>query len=304
MLKIQYLPYVQIDKLKWDACITHAANGLIYAASFYLDCMAKNWDALVLGDYEVVMPLTFNKKYGVYYLYQPFFMASLGIFGNNISADLADDFLQHIPEKFKYFDIYLNHQNRFKLQHFNLYERMNYVLPLQENYEGIYSRYRDNIKRNIKKSIQLQVTIKQNIPIESVLLLATEQSRTFSQIEAIHFEHFKKVFDFFYTQNKATTYGVYTPNGHLISSCAFLFSNNRAYYILVGNHPDSKAFGASHALINAFIKDNAGKNLLLDFEGSDIPSLAFFYSSFGALEEKYTGLKLNRLPIWMKWFKN
>ena len=265
--------------------------------------MANNWDALILGDYDAVMPLTFNKKYGVYYLYQPYFTASLGVFGNNISAELVDDFLKAIPTKFKYFDIYLNYQNRFSLHNFNLYERMNYILPLQESYENIYRGFRDNIKRNIKKSVQLQVTITKNIPINAVLSLASEQTRAFSKITELDFENMKSVFNYFYTEKKATTYGVYSPNGQLLSACAFLFSSKRAYYILVGNHPDSKAFGASHALINAFINDNAGKDLLLDFEGSDIASLAFFYSSFGAMEEKYAGLKLNRLPFWMKWFK-
>lgn len=303
-MTIRYLTNLQIDKLKWDTCIKDAANGLIYANSYYLNCMAKNWDALVLGDYEAVMPLTFNKKYGIYYLYQPYFTSSLGIFGNNISAELVDFFLQSIPAKFKYFDIFLNYKNRFTLQHFTLYERMNFVLPLQDSYATIYKNYRENIKRNIKKSIQLQVTFKENIPIETVLLLATEQTRSFSKIEDRDFENFKKVFDYFLKAKKAITYGVYAPNGNLLSSCAFLFSHYRAYYILVGNNPDGKAFGASHALIDAFIKNNAGNNLLLDFEGSDIPSLAFFYSSFGAVEEKYAGLKLNRLPFWMKWFKN
>ena len=70
-IQIRYLTNEQIDKIKWDACIDTASNGLVYAYSFYLDSMAKNWDALVLGDYEAVMPLTWNKKYGFYYLYQP-----------------------------------------------------------------------------------------------------------------------------------------------------------------------------------------------------------------------------------------
>src|SRR5687767_14846783 len=59
---LQYLHRKQIDTRKWDQCITNAANGLIYARSFYLDTMASNWDALVLGDYEAVMPLTWRKK--------------------------------------------------------------------------------------------------------------------------------------------------------------------------------------------------------------------------------------------------
>ena len=63
------------------------------------------------------------------------------------------------------------------------------------------------------------------------------------------------------------------------------------------------AGGASHALIDSFIRDQAGKELVLDFEGSDLRNLAFFYSSFGAKEEKYAGLKWNKLPFYIRFFK-
>jgi len=56
-------------------------------------------------------------------------------------------------------------------------------------------------------------------------------------------------------------------------------------------------------LIDAFIQDHAGKNIILDFEGSDIKSLAFFYSSFGAVEEKFTAIRRNKLPSYLKWAK-
>ena len=46
-VNIQYLTHEQIDKTKWDNCIHTADNGLIYAYSFYLDAMSKQWDALV-----------------------------------------------------------------------------------------------------------------------------------------------------------------------------------------------------------------------------------------------------------------
>ncbi|HRG24810.1 MAG TPA: hypothetical protein PLL23_10470, partial [Chitinophagaceae bacterium] len=69
------------------------------------------------------------------------------------------------------------------------------------------------------------------------------------------------------------------------------------------NHPNGKTIGASHALIDAFIADYAGQDLLLDFEGSDIRNLAFFYSSFGAIQEIYPALKINRLPFYLKWLK-
>ena len=302
-MPIQYIPYNKIDKQKWDGCILHSGNGLIYAYSFYLDTMSANWDALVLNDYEAVMPLTWKKKYGIHYLYQPFFTASLGVFGNAISPTLLNDFLNAIPVKFKYWDIYLNHSNFFSITDFKLYERMNYVLPLQKDYEKLYSNFRDNTKRNIKKAEQLNCIVKKIIDVSAVIELSKEQSKSFSPATSNDYERFKKLYQLLHTQQKAITYGIYTTANQLAASCVFFFSHSRAYYILVGNHPNGKTIGASHALINAFIKDHAGQNLLLDFEGSDIRNLAFFYSSFGAHEEKYVGLKVNRLPFWMKWLK-
>ena len=302
-MPVHYITYQQIDKSKWDNCIDTAANGLVYGYSFYLDAMAKHWDALVLDDYEAVMPLTWNKKYSITYLYQPFFAASMGVFGNNISATLVNDFLRAIPTKFSYWDIYLNQANRFALAGFNLYERVNFVLSLNEPYEILYNNFRENIKRNIKKAAQLNCVIKKDIAVDAVIALAMEQSKNFSPVTAEDYDHFKNVYHHLQAQQKAVTYGVYTSTNKLVASCAFIFSHNRAYYILVGNHPNGKTIGASHAIINAFIKEYAGQNILLDFEGSDIPNLAFFYSSFGATEEKFAGLKLNRLPFWMKWFK-
>lgn len=317
-MEIKYLTYQQINKTKWDACIDNADNGLIYGYSFYLDAMAKNWDALVLNDYEAVMPLTWNKKYGVHYLYQPPFTACLGVFGrlkprqrlqtltavdhNQLTAETVNAFLQAVPPKYKYWDIYFNPGNLFKLKHFDLYERMNYVLSLNNSYENLNNSYRDNIKRNIKKSEQYQLTINKNIAIADVIQLSKEQISN-SLLKSDDFIHFKKLYKLLHSKQKATTYGAYTKEGRLIASAAFFFSHNRAYYIMVGNHPDGKTLGASHALINAFIKDNAGEDLLLDFEGSDIPSLAFFYSSFGAVEEKYSAVRLNRLPTYLKWMK-
>ncbi len=307
---VNYLTYQQIDKTKWDDCIRKSSNGLIYAYSFYLDCMGKNWEALVLSiglhtenDYEAVMPLTWNKKYGIHYLYQPPFTACLGVFGKNVTAEIVNDFLKAVPAKFKYWDIYFNHGNLFKTEGFELYERMNYVLSLHDDYETLFKNYRDNIKRNIKKAEQLQLITNKDIPVKDVIALSGSQAAKFSAMPAADYNRFEKLYGLLYKKAKATTYGVYTVEGQLLASAVFFFSHRRAYYIMVGNHPNGKTLGASHVLINAFIKDHAGEDMLLDFEGSDISSLAFFYSSFGAVKEKYSAVKLNRLPTPIRWLK-
>jgi hypothetical protein len=300
---IQYLPHPSIDKQKWDDCINRSANGLIYGYSFYLDHMARQWDALVLGDYEAVIPLTWNKKWGVHYLYQPFLTAQLGVFGNVLTPEVMESFLMAIPAKFRYWDFYLNHGNVFPLKRFDLHERSNFVLNLNKSYEELYGSYRENIQRNIKRAQQTGCRGTKDFEVDKVIELAVEQMRSYSNESANNVERFRKLYQQLYQQKRAMTYGILSASGQLISSAVFLYSHNRAYYILVGNHPDGRTIGASHALIDYFIKDHANKPLLLDFEGSDIRNLAFFYSSFGATEEKFAGIKLNRLPFYLKWLK-
>ena len=300
---IQYLRRNAIDTGRWNQCIEHADNGLIYASAIYLDHMAGDWDALVWGDYQAVMPLPWRKKWGFHYLYQPPFTASLGVFGKQVTADLVAKFIHAIPARFKLIELDLNYGNVLPASTGLSIVRNNYVLGLQKTYGELYNGYRDNIRRNIKKSQQLQVRYVTGIRVQEVIQLSRSQMQDISNPSQKDYDHFEQLFQQLIQQNKALTAGVYTPDGQLVASCVYFFSNKRAYYILVGNHPNGKTLGASHYLIDRFIHDHAGKDLVLDFEGSDIRNLAFFYSSFGAMVETYPALRINRLPWWMKWLK-
>jgi hypothetical protein len=302
LFNIKYLLHHEIEKPKWDQCVKEADNGVIYGYSFYLDHMALHWDGLVLNDYEAVMPLTWNRKYGIYYLYQPFLCAQLGVFGKNIDAAASKSFLESVPQKFKYWDICLNHRNILHLKDFDIFLRDNYVLDMSPAYDELYKNYRENIQRNIKKALQIGCSTQANFPVERVIELSNLQTKNHSD-QKHHFERFKALYYWLHEKNQAVTYGIFSAGRELLASCVFFFSNNRAYYILVGNHPNGRAVGASHALIDAFIKDHAGKNLRLDFEGSDIRNLAFFYSGFGAADEQYPAIRLNHLPWYLKWLK-
>lgn len=300
---IQYITRDKIDIPKWDSCIDAAANGLIYAYSFYLDKMAKDWDALIMNDYEAVMPLPRKRKYGISYLYQPFLTAQLGVFGKTITEEQVGNFIQSIPRSFRLIEIPLNSGNIFSIPTGFSILRSNYALDLNKPYEELYKNYNENIKRNIKKATQFGCSVEKNFDVEKVIELATHQMRTYSKESADNVDRFRQLYKFLLEKKMAATYGIVSDKNELVASCVFFFSHNRAYYILVGNHPDGKTAGASHALIDSFIKDHAGTNRILDFEGSDIPNLALFYSSFGAEHEVYPAIKINRLPFYLKWMK-
>ena len=300
---IQYLTRKEINTLLWDRCIEQSPNGLPYAYVSHLDHMSRQWDALVLNDYEAVMPLTFNKKYGIYYLYQPAFTAQLGVFGKDLHKGVVKQFIEAIPKKFRLIEIELNQGNDASTISSGATLRNNYVLDLNRPYEIISGAYRDNIKRNIKKAQQAGNRYVAGIPVEEVIALSRSQLQSISNLTEADYQHFAGLFHQLQPAGKALACGVYTAADQLIASCVYFIANNRACYIMVGNHPNGRTAGASHYLIDRFIHDHAGQQLLLDFEGSDIRNLAFFYSSFGAGLETYPSLRINRLPALIRWLK-
>jgi hypothetical protein len=300
--QIKYLQHKEIDKDKWDTCISDAGNELIYAYSFYLDSMAKQWDALVLEDYQAVMPLTWNKKYGFYYLYQPAFTASLGVFGKNVDESIVKNFIGSIPKKFRLIEISLNHANNFPAIS-GYCPRSNYVLDLNKPYEEILYRFRESHKRNILKARQSGCRISRETSIDEIIQIHSEHLKHIDGTKPEDYIRFKKLFILLKEKNCTKTYAVIGSQNNTLASAVFFFSHHRSYYILVGNHPYGKTIGASHALIDAFIKDHAEQNLVLDFEGSDIRNLAFFYGGFGAREEVYPAIRVNRLPWYARLFK-
>ncbi len=297
-----YLKNKNIDRAKWDECINTASNGLIYGCSFYLDAMAKNWDALVMNDYEAVMPLTWNKKYGIYYLYQPFTCAALGVFGKPIQANLTNMFLNNIPGKFKYWDIYLNTTKLLPAKHFAISKRINYTLNLNQPYPILFNNYRSSYKQILKKSTANQLEIKQNINVEEITSLTQQTLEKVSRTKAGDIYNFEQLYKLLFNKNKATNYGVYL-NNKLLASGIFLFSHNRACYVLAGNTKEGRRLGASHIVIDNFIKQHAESRMLFDFEGSNVPGIAFFFKGFGAQPEEYTGIKYNALPSILRMFK-
>ena len=112
-MEIKYTTYKNIDKAKWDNCILNATNHLIYAEAWYLDIVCpENWNALILNDYEAVMPLPLKSKMGLTYVQQPIWTQQLGIFSTlKITEQLTTSFLQAIPKKMAMVSLNLNDYN-------------------------------------------------------------------------------------------------------------------------------------------------------------------------------------------------
>ena len=157
---ITFIPHEKIDKEKWDHCIAGSPNGRIYAYSWFLDRICPGWHAMIEDDYQALFPLTWGKKLGIFYLYQPFFTQQLGLFSGAVpDREKVLSFLKAVPGNYKFIDICLNASNETGPGNYQLFSNKTHELDLKSSYETLCHQYSDNAKRNIKKAIDHRVSI-------------------------------------------------------------------------------------------------------------------------------------------------
>ena len=300
---IKYLQHNEIDKCKWDDCIAKSHNGLIYSTSVYLDNMATDWDGLVMGNYQAVMPLPFRKKYGLYYVYPPAFSQQMGITSvEEITYKIIKTFLKNIPAKFRYVEMNFNVSNIYTFS--NEKERNNYFLPLYSSFENLKKKFSRSAERNIKKALLENILVKESVPFTEIVNI--HRSR-FNDAVGANAADYKRLGNLFYElqeTNLLFTLGAYNPMGVLIGGSIYFIYKNRITFIINGNSNESLRNGATHLLMHNTIKKYCNSNVVLDFEGSDFPEFARFYKQYGATAEIYKLVKINNLPWPVSIFKS
>ncbi|MBL0128906.1 MAG: hypothetical protein IPP83_15955 [Flavobacteriales bacterium] len=150
---IRHLTHTEIDKAWWDAALLRCENRLWYAQSWILDIASPGWEALVDEETGSIMPLTWRRKWGVNYLFQPYGLQQLGLFAPAGSMDRTDEFLAAIPSRFRYRDICLNESMRSLVKDgVSVTERTDQVLSVNASIEELREAYSKGHRRNIRSS--------------------------------------------------------------------------------------------------------------------------------------------------------
>lgn len=296
---ISYTKHADIDKTRWDNCISKAINGNIYAWSWYLDAVSENWDALISEDYQFLMPLTWRQKWGLKYLFRPLLSQQLGVFSTkHIDTETVFEFLQQIPSKYRLIEITLNKHNAILAPGFESSRHISCELDLISEYSILESGYSQNTKRNLKKTEQNRLIYDLDISSEDFLGLMWEDSSAGSAIllNPPNQILLKALLKNIKEQKAGQILGARNHDGQLIAAVLFGYSHNKWYYLAPVNSDKGREQRALFGIINQLIKDHSGKTMTLDFEGSDIAGLARFYKGFGAKNYNYNFICRNKLP--------
>ncbi len=298
---LKYLKHGEIDYEKWNQCIGEAQNARIYATTWLLDRTAEIWDAMVWKDYEFVMPLPVGRKWGIKYIYQPFFCQQLGIFPAP-PVDIQSQFADELIKRFRFFQFQVNPlmtPDAFKK--FEVTPKINYVLPLLEPYATIASQFKRNARYHIanayKKGIQVVNALDTGKYVEM------KKQQVAGDVSSKSFKMLAKIISWGQTNGNGQILAAITPGNEVCAAGFFLQYGNRLVYLNSFSTSEGRKLRAMYAILNEVIRKYAKSGLLLDFEGSSVEGIATFFRSFNPAEEFYYHLYLNNLPFPLKYLK-
>lgn len=294
------MPYKEIDFKKWDDCIHRSCNGLIYCTAAYLDAMAANWDAIILNDYEAVMPLTWKKKFTIRYLYQPAFFQQGGIISSDrLSEEMNLLFLETAFTHFSFAEITLNFNNALADDFVYLKNyRNNYILPLHEN---VAAQLNDYVLKRVRRAVKNELYYETHDDFDEIILLYKDlYHKKMDDIEEVDFLHFR---NYCATHRDQLVLRKVIHQQEIVAAVLMLKDPKRLYNIVSCILPEGKKLLANYFLFYSLIDEFKSSEHILDFEGSDKSGIAFFYKKFASENQRYPFIKMNRLPAPLKLFK-
>ncbi len=306
-MNLQHITHASIDKSRWNETIETATHGLMYAKSEFLDAMSPGWEAIICPNYEYIMPLTWRKKWGMRYLCQPAFAQQLGIFGNKtVDPILQSEFLKLAAEKFRLIEIFTNHGCH---PTDTTTVCNNYVLNLNQPYERIREDYRKDLLKNLNRTQKFDLVYKESKDPGEALQIYRDTYGANMGYRPADWEAFKNLCEDRMPKGQCLIRKVVRPlpgkqETELLAIGLFLKDENRLYNVASTTLPNGRMMEANHFLFDELIREFASQNVILDFEGSDLPGVARFYQKFGPVNQPYYFWKSNRLPGPLKWLKS
>ena len=290
---LRYLTRKEIDAGRWDACIDGAATPLVYARSEYLDAMAPHWNAVVSDDYQAVMPLPFKIKWGLRYVTMPAFIQQLGIFSAGpTSSELRQQCMALAEKRFRFGDYHFHHghpEPRFR-------PRNNFVLSLHAGYDTIRAHYRQDLQKNLARAQKFSLDFRAATDVAEVIrLYRSLYHQRQPSITDADYRNFEKLCRQLQQRKQVVLRAVYDGR-QLLATALCLKDHQRLYLLMSATTGEGRKKGANHFLIDRLVHEFSGTDMILDFEGSEVPGIAHFYKNFGTQLQPYFFHRWNHLP--------
>lgn len=281
----------EIDRQKWDKLVDSTPNVSIYVRSFYLDAAAIDWEVYIAEDYSFAIPIGVVKKGGITRVYPPLFQGYTEPIGNISKIDWTS-FEEELTNRYSKGDI------NFKSN----------LLPHLENEKYIYqSVSQDEFKLKSQAIRKIKLFNKSDYEIrinnidtdELYRLIVQELSKKIPLFATKNVHHLHKVIKEAEKNGFLYKVGVFsgaTLKGGLIG----LHYKNELIYLKGAALQEVQQEGAMYALMDRFVQYGFSKNCTINFGGSRVEGIRFFYQRFNGKDIDYTHYYWDHSPFWFK----
>ncbi len=300
---IKHLTHEAIDKTWWDRQLNCCVNRSWYAKSDVLDIVSPNWEALVDEVSGAIMPLTWRRKFGIDYLFQPYAIQQLGVFSSGpIEPSSSTAFLDSIPQRFRYVDIWLNeHMGTLGID--GGIQNADQTLRPISSIEALREAYDKGHRRNLKKVLppDTEWTSDMNAATFVELFERTTAAR-FGGLRPIDRGILLALIAHAIERGEANIIGLRSQGATIAAAC-FIDRDGKSVLLKSASTSAGTEHCAIFHIVDNWIAKNAGTDKVLDFAGSNHPGTRRFNEGFGGSTSLYLNVRRNRLPLWLKWMK-
>lgn len=289
MHELRRIKRKELDVERYTQSLNDSLNYRIYAEYWYLDVLTSGkWECWVYGDYEVIMPVPLQFKFGFKFVIQPIYCQQLGVFyKEEISDELFSEFEKRL-HKYRVRSYAFNEENT-KRYNPKGDIRVNYILDLNRPYEEIFGNYTKHRRKDIRKSeklgLKIQETSDYNYFVKTKFTNYTHLSKFVNE------PFLRKLLAELILNEKLIIKNIFDADDNNIASQIFTISGNRRICFGFVRDKEKERHNSSAYVIDRLINQLSNENLMVDFEGSMNPSIADFMEGFGVEKSHYTYFK-------------
>lgn len=290
---IKRVRYNDINFEKYNRCIENSIQKNFYAQKDNLDFLSKNWELLIYGDYEIVMPIPFVKRGFLKIVIMPLFCQQLGIFGNS-SKEINQQFLNYFIRNYNILHYAFNFNNEFENQ---LPTRKNFVIQAQEYAFLRRKKYFKGRKSTVKTAQYLE--FREVFSTQEILNFIKKNFKGLEKQSDLEF--FMKYLNYLDENKNLKMFGSYFEN-QLINITILIVDDNS--YSLLGliNHEEHKNHNGASFLIDRILDMNIDTKVF-NFMGGSIRGIEVFFKSFGSDLQEYQVIHNSKKDLIKNWLK-
>lgn len=282
---------IEIDRKEWDKLVDKTPEVSIYVCSFYLDATAIDWEAYVAEDNSFAIPVGIVKKGGLKRVYPPLFQGFLEPIGATDKIDWTE-FEKALKERYSKVDIHL------KSSYLSQTDYRKYIFQSVSQEEF---KLKTQAKRKIKAFDKTNYQIREkNINTEALAQLVVEElSKKIPLFATKSVQHLYDLIHAAEKNNFLYKVGVYSGT-ELKGGLIGLQYKNELVYLKGAVHQELQKHGAMYALMNHFINYGFAQNCEINFGGSRVEGVRFFYQRFNGKDVDYFHYYWDHSPYWFK----